>query len=99
MQLAAKRAAGVAGEAHGIRKRSICGFFLELALHAAVVLALHLDTVFDATFCISEGSVFQLAHQLWVESCLLSSNGIQVAYTVHVVLGGSHVQRCVVVIV
>lgn len=99
VQLAAKSTAGVAGEAHGIRKRSICGFLLELALHAAVMPALHLDTVFDATFGITEGSVFQLGHQLGVESCLLGGNGVQVAYTVHVVLGSSHVQRRVIVIV
>lgn len=99
VQLATKSAAAVAGEAHGIRDGGLRGLLLELALHAAMVFALEFHAVLDAVFGIAEGPVLQLDHKLWVEGRLLGSNGVQVPHTVHVVLGGSHVQGCVVVVV
>ena len=92
-------AAGVAGEAHGVRHRGLRRLLLELPLHAPVVLPLHLNTVLDPSLGIVERPVLQLAHQFGVEGRLLGSDGIQVAHTVHVGLGGGHVQGRVVVVV
>lgn len=98
-QLAAEGAAGVAGEAHGVRDGGLRGLALVPALHAPVVLALHLHAVLDAALGRPEGPVLQLAHQLGVERRLLGGDGVQVAHAVHVALGGRHVQRGVEVIV
>lgn len=99
VQLVTEGAAGVARKAHGIGKRTLHGFLLELTLHATMVLALHLDAVLDAPLGIPEGPVFQLGHQLGIESRLLGGDGVQVTHTVHVALGGGHVQGRVVVVV
>lgn len=64
-----------------------------------MVLLLHLHAFFDSQFSITKRPILQLADQLGIKACLLGSDGIQVAYTIHVILRGSHVQRCMVVIV
>lgn len=63
------------------------------------VLLLHLHALFDSPFSFTESAVLKLANQFGIKTCLLSSNGIQVAYAIHVILHGCHVQRCVIVIV
>ena len=72
---------------------------MKFSLHTFVVLLLHPHTLFDPLLSIAECPVLQLADQLWIESCLLGSDRIQVADTIHVVFCGSHIQRCVVVVV
>lgn len=68
-------------------------------LHAFVVLLLHLHALFDPPLSIAKRPVLHLGDQLRVEACLLGSDGIQVADTIHVILCGGHVQRRVVVVV
>lgn len=63
------------------------------------MLLLELLTVFDPPLSSTECPVLEFADQLWVEGDLLGSDRVQVADTVHVPLCGSHVKRCVVVIV
>lgn len=99
VHFAAHRAAGVAGEAHGVRDGGLRRPLVEVALHALVVLSLHLHTLLDASLGLAERPVLQLAHQLGVEDRLLGGDGVQVAHAVHVALGGGHVQRGVVVVV
>lgn len=72
---------------------------MKLSLHAFVVFLLHLHALFDPPLRFAKCPVLQFADQLGIETCLLCSNGIQVADTIHVILCGSHVQRRVVVVV
>lgn len=60
---------------------------------------LELLTVFDATLCSPKCSVLQLTDQFWVEGDLPGGGRVQISNTIHVALGGCHVQRCVIVIV
>lgn len=64
-----------------------------------MMLSLELGALCDATLCCAECPVLEFADQLWVEGDLLGSDRVQVANTVHVALGGGHVQGSVVVIV
>lgn len=92
-------AAGVAGEAHDVRRGRLGRVLVELALHAFVVLLLHLHALFDAPLGVAERPVLQLVDQFGVERRLLGGDGVQVADAVHVILGSGHVQRGVVVVV
>lgn len=60
---------------------------------------LHLHALLDPALGLPERLLLQLVHQLAVELRLLDGHHIQVAHAVHVVLGGGHVQRRVVVVV
>lgn len=61
--------------------------------------ALELLAVLYASLGVTEGSVFQFAHQFWVDGDLLGGDGVQVSHAVHMTSTGGHVQRRVVVVV
>lgn len=100
VELAAQCAAtGVAGKANSIQVVHRRGLLHEPPLHMLTVFPLELLTIFDPALGSAERPVLELADQLWVKGELLGGDGVQVANTVHVSLGGGHVQWRVVVIV
>lgn len=95
----AHRAAGITGEAGGVRGRSLARLLLKLPLHVLAVLVLQPHALFNPPLGVPEGFFLQLLHQLGIERRLLGADIVQVADAVHVALRGCHVQRRVVVVV